>query len=378
MSKSAFLADNEVNTGRQEELDIMKAIIIFFLAGIHCFVECTTNEDLNYGIPYFFDSVLGGPLAAPMFIFMMGIGLSYSKRNDADHLFKRSIHIFITAIALNVARFLIPSLIGYAVSKDYKMYIEHLPYKFFGNDLLNFAFLAMLLMSLMRYLKLKPWTIWFIALGLNLFAMVFNSLDFNNVYLNVILGHFIGVQVEEEIVVSDFPLLIWFFMYASGYVYGGYLKRMKDRGKFYKYVSPVSLILVLVIYPVEYYGHFGMMGGKGANVFYHMKTPEMILCILNVFALAGVYYLIKDRIPDKLKDVILRTSKNITIVYFIQWVLVWWTINLFIYLIRGSKYLTPIPGLILGIILGFASVILADLWSESRKKKRERSNEKKS
>lgn len=359
---------------RQPEVDMTKALVIFFLATIHAYVECSTDDQLWHGLPYFFDSILGGPWAAPMFIFSMGIGLAFTTRNKAIDLFRRSIHICLVGLLLNVCRYLIPSLVGFAITHDADYYITDLPYLFFGNDLLQFAALAMLLMSFLKFLKLTPWKIFFIALGLNIAAMFFNDLWLDNMPLNVILGHFVGVNdpMGEEIVMSDFPLFIWFLMYASGLAFGDHIKHISVAQKetFYKWFSIPCFVLSVSVYIVEYVKQFGMMGGPGANVFYHLTTPEMFLCICTEFSMLGACFYISKFLPSKVMGIIEKISRAITSVYFIQWVLVWWAANVFIYIIRGSEYLESWQTLILGLILSVVSVALGVFYQEFLKKRK--------
>ena len=358
-----MFSDKEVNTGRQPEMDLAKAVIIFLLASIHMYVACSTEKQLWTGLPYFFDSIAGGPWAAPMFIFSMGIGLAYTKKNTARDLFWRGLKLGGVGILLNVCRFLIPSLVGFAISGDYEMYLEKLPYLFSGNDLLQFSALALLLMALLRYLCLSPWKIWFAALGLNLAAMALNNSFFDNMAVNVILGHLIGIDDGTEMIMSDFPLLIWFLVYATGYVAGGYYRRLKDKGAFYRIVTLPCLMLAVIVCVDEYRRGYGMMGGPGANVFYHFTTPELFVCIAAEFGMLGIYYAITRHLPRRALRVIESISRNVTVVYFIQWVLVWWTANVFIYLARGSKYMEPGQILIPALLLSLLSVILAEAWS---------------
>ena len=360
---------------RQPEVDLTKALVVFFLATIHCFVECSTDTQLWTGLPYFFDSILGGPWAAPMFIFSMGIGLAFTNRNKASDLLRRGISIILVGLLLNVFRFLIPSLVGYAITHDTEFYLDELPYLFFGNDLLQFASLAMILMAFLKYLKLTPWKIFFVALVLNIAAMFVNNSYFGNEGLNIVLGHFIGIDNGEEIVMSDFPVFIWFLMYASGLVFGNYLKAWtpEQKVKFYKWVSLPCFIVTCIIYVIEYKKGFGMMGGPGANVFYHLTTPEVFLCIGTEFAMLGACYAVCKHLPEKLMKIVETVSRAVTSVYFIQWVLVWWTADVVIYAIRGSQYLESWQTMILGLVLSFVSVFLGVWhmrWLRARKRGR--------
>ncbi len=367
MKMKDLFSDVPCNTGRQNELDLSKAVVIFFLATIHAYVECSTDDQLWSGLPYFFDSVLGGPLAAPMFIFSMGIGLAYTKKNSADEIMRRGLHIGIAGFLLNICRFLIPSLVGYAITHDYNRYIEKLYYLVFGNDILQFAALAMILMSVLIKFNITPWKIWSIALLMNIAAMPLNEIYTDITPLNIFLGHFIGIDNQEETVMSDFPLLIWFLMYATGYVWGVYLKRLKNKDKFYLMISPVCAVVTAVVLPLEYILKFGMMGGPGANVFYHCNTWEMFVCIAVQFAMLGFYHLLSKYIPDKMQEIAFSVSRNVTIVYCIQWTLVWWAADVFIYIMTGSQYMESWKTLLLGLILSFASVVFAEIWRKFKK-----------
>ena len=354
---------------RQPEVDMAKAILTFFLATIHVYVECSTDDQLWVGLPYFFDSILGGPWAAPMFIFSMGIGLAFTTKNKAEDLFMRGLHILFVGLMLNVCRFLIPSVVGFLITDNQEFYLTPLPYRFFGNDLLQFAGLAMLFMALLKALKLTPWKIFFVALAVNIAATFCNNMWFKSPALNVLLGHFIGIDDGTETVMSDFPVFIWFLLYASGLVFGGYLKTMKNKKKFYLCVSIPCFIITTIVYIIEYRMGFGMMGGPGANVFYHLTTPEVFLCIGTEFAMLGIYYFITTKMSKKALDAVERLARNVTVVYVIQWVLVWWAADVIIYIARGgNKYLSDFQSLILGLILSIASVVIAAVWRNLKNK----------
>ena len=87
--KDKIFSHEAINTSRQWELDLARAFLIFCLGLVHVTIECTTDEGLCSGIPYLFDSIIGGPLGAPMFMFVMGVGLSYTIRNTPkDHFIR--------------------------------------------------------------------------------------------------------------------------------------------------------------------------------------------------------------------------------------------------------------------------------------------------
>ena len=137
--KNELFADVKINTTRQPELDVAKALPILCLPFVHVIIECTSEEDLLHGIPFLFDAIIGAPFSAPMFMFAMGIGIAYTSVRIYKSPAKRFLKLMAVGYALNIYRFLIPYLLGYALTKDTAQYIEPLWYKVFGNDILQFA-----------------------------------------------------------------------------------------------------------------------------------------------------------------------------------------------------------------------------------------------
>ena len=75
---------DRVNTGRQPELDVAKVAAILYMVVIHVYEEMSV---VNYWVrpDSLFRTVLeflGGPLAAPVFMFAMGVGMVYTRHRS--------------------------------------------------------------------------------------------------------------------------------------------------------------------------------------------------------------------------------------------------------------------------------------------------------
>ena len=79
-----------------------KVVLMFFLPFVHLTGECIYN--LNKGLPYFFDSIIGGPFGAPVFMFTIGFGLVYARKNSPRDLTIHAIRVGIAGIILNIFR----------------------------------------------------------------------------------------------------------------------------------------------------------------------------------------------------------------------------------------------------------------------------------
>lgn len=367
--KDKIFSLDEINTSRQWELDLARAVIIFCLALIHVTIECTTDEGLCSGIPYLFDTVIGGPFSAPMYMFVMGVGMCYTRRNTPKEHFIRGVKIFGVGYALNICRFLIPYSIGYFISGDYATYIEPLLYKVLCNDILTFAGLAMMLMALFIKLKLSNVVMLIIATVMCGFGTLLNGVDVRAPLGNIFLGYLIGTEDAAGMVLSDFPILNWMMFPICGYAFGAVLKHVKDKKLFYLTFSLPAIIIAIVYFTLGIYFERGMFG-EGQNCYYHMIFSDVLASLCLTVGMIGVYYFILKIFPRKIFYVAWSISENITPIYFIHWVLVSFVVNLGMYVIRGTTLLTPWQVVGLGTAISIAAIVIAHyftIWTVRRK-----------
>ena len=189
-----IFAKENVNSGRQMEIDLAKVVFVLMVAAVHITIDCVPEEALSKGLPYVFDSVIGGPMIAPGLMFAMGACLVYSRRQGWKDIFHRGIFIFILGFVLNLCRYTIPDLIGYAISGDAERYLDPILYQTFNNDIFQFAGMALMTIALFLKLKLKDGVMVGIALLCSIIGTLLNGVDVGSVPGNMILGYFVGVE----------------------------------------------------------------------------------------------------------------------------------------------------------------------------------------
>ena len=358
-----------VNTGRQAELDLGKALPVLCLPFVHCIIECTASEGLDHGIPFLFDYVIGSPISAPMFMFCMGVCIVYAKNNSVSDLAKRAGKLFLIGMLLNVCRFLLPFLAGYAVTGEAEKYLEPLVYRVFGNDILQFASLCFLCIALFVKLKIPDGLMLLLSFGASLIGWGLNDVDLGNSAANVILGHFIGTEDAAGLVVSDFPLLNWLIVPVAGFVFGGILRRVRDKDAFYRRISPIPLVLSVLFLVIEYFVGIGMNRPGGENTYYHATTYDVLAFIALTVGLLGVYCFLWKVLPKKITAFLKSVSRGITSIYCIHWVFVVWVTNVLLYVVRGTQELPVWQTLVLSFAILVASLILSQLWRKFKKGK---------
>lgn len=362
-----IFAKENVNSGRQMEIDLAKVVFVLMVAAVHITIDCVPEEALSTGLPYVFDSVIGGPMIAPGLMFAMGACLVYSRRQGWKDIFHRGIFIFILGFVLNLCRYTIPDLIGYAISGDTERYLDPILYQTFNNDIFQFAGLALMTIALFLKLKLKDGVMVGIALLGSMAGTLLNGVDVGSVPGNMILGYFIGVEDAAGKVLSYFVYLNWLIMPVSGYVFGKLLKRMKDKDLFYRMAVPVCLLVAVPYYVLHIRNRIGMFG-LGESCYYHVTTPDVLICLVTAIGMYGIYYFIGKHLPQKAVAAAYRIGADMTAFYFIHWLFVAGIVYLGLYLIRGTQIL-PMPGiLLLALLVTVVSLVLADLWMHKWKK----------
>lgn len=336
--RTALLSPLPCNTGRQTELDIGKAFPILCLAFVHCTIECCSDEQLLTGIPYLFDSVIGGPMSAPMFLFCMGATVHYTREHGPKKLAQRGLKLILLGFVLNLCRFLIPYLIGYALTRDAEQFLVPLPYRIFGNDVLQFAGVAFLILALLIRWKVPKWAMLSGSLVLSLVGTFLRGTDLGNDILNIAGGWFLGTVNEADQIISDFPVLNWLIIPISGYCFGWLLQRVQDKRRFYLRVSPALLALAAVGFYFGIRYEVGMFG-EGQNAYYHLYTHDALLCLALTLGLLGVWAALARVLPKPILRFFAYTSRNITAFYCIHWVFVRLITNVILYAATGSQLL---------------------------------------
>ena len=364
-----ILSYKNVNTARQWELDMARTAMILCLPLIHCINECTDEADLAGGIPYLFDTIIGGPFSAPMYMFAMGVGMVYTKDSNPMHHLMRGLKILLTGYLLNICRFLLPYLAGYALTGEKEKYMEPLLYKLLGNDILIFAGMAMMLMALLIRMEIPDAGLIVIGLGLSGMGTYFNGTDVKSPIGNIFLGYLIGTEDAAGLVVSDFPICNWLLFPFYGYVFGKVLKRVKDKDRFYLLLSAPALVFAVIYFAIGLYKKTGMFG-EGQNCYYHMIFGDALASLALTIGRIGVYYYISIQIPEKAVKLCQGISRNITSIYCIHWVLVIVVTNLVLYIAGGTQELEPYRTVLLGCGISAVSVLTAHLYEMWKNKKR--------
>lgn len=360
-----YLSDKPVNTGRQPEVDYAKAAMVLCLPFIHCIIECIPEEALASGIPYLFDSIIGGPFSAPTYLFAMGIGLVYSRKKDPKEIMMRGLILIGIFYLSNSARFLFPYLIGYSISGDREHFIDPLLYRWLGNDVLLFAGISIVVIAIMRALGMTSRSMLITASAMSVASTLIGDVDTNSALGNIFLGYLVGTDDKTGYVISDFPLLTWLIFPVCGYVFGQVLIRAADKEGFFTRVCLPFLIVPAVYFPLGIHFRWGMFG-EGQNCYYHMQISDVAVCLCLSVGMIGFWHLVSKRAGDALNGFMEEVSRNITAIYCIHWVFVRTITNVILYIVNGTQELPLAQTLLLSFAILIVSLALARFYKRAQ------------
>lgn len=317
-----ILGKQEVNTARQIEADIAKAVCIIGMILVHMYEEFLNPSITTVGFQNALLNVIQTLVGAPCFMVCMGLGISYTKKNEPSDLIKRGLFILGLGYLLNFLRWGI-SYIIYSIIYNYpaSRYIYGFYYYIAQNDILQFAGLSLILIGILKKYKLNNIKILFVSIALSIVGSIVRMFSIND-YLDFPIGLLLGTyNVVSDTIYAYFPLFNWFIFVVFGMVFGDILKRVENKNKFYGLIVPCSILIVSIYLIFAIPNSFGMINPNLVN-YYHLTTFDVCFSIIACSGILGIYYFISLIIPAVIKTLITSISRNLNRIYCIHWIVI--------------------------------------------------------
>lgn len=349
----------EINTGRQFEIDVAKALAVIFMVVVHAFEQLTNMANIGlYRVVEFF----GCPPAAGVFMFSMGIGMVYTKHNSPAEFAKRGIKLILMGIALNFFRETILILAGKILAVENAWKDVSILHSMLIIDILQFAGMAFLITALLKKLKMKPWMILAVAVLMNAIGgIVAGSFGTLPAAAQDIIGMCIYTAIEPA-----FPAFGWYIYPALGICFAHILRYVSNKTVFYGrmlILSIVNLVFITLGYA---------KAGLDVTEFfmtsaYYEQSPITVLWCLSVVAVCiSVYYFLSLAIKGKLQKTVQYISANVNTIYIIQWLIITYSIAI---LVLIDKDVFPSEwGVLIGLIITTISIAICMLYNKLKVK----------
>lgn len=352
------------------EVDAVKFMAIFYMICEHVYERFgsfdhfgTMPDTLYRNFVEFF----GGPMAAPVFMFCMGIGMIYTRHDSSADFIRRGIKLLLAGYLLNFFRQTIPMLIAMRLGID-------TGFSLIGGllnvDILPFAGMAFISIGLMKRFKMPLLSMLATAILLQAVGIWSVNLRIDSVAAATLIGLILpgGDHVA-------FPMALWLIYPVSGMIFGRYLKQSGDRVSLYKKVLAVSFVffvsyssallfsgydlrLIYSLYRSSYYNQ------NILSVMWIIPLVLMSICI-SYFVLGRICLTVTGRFMT-------YCSINLTTIYMIQWLLIGYGLGFYmllgfgptdspLYLISGALVLMILSVAIMTLIRKVRSIRRAKL-----------------
>jgi uncharacterized membrane protein len=343
-----IFSSQKVNTGRQLELDIARGLAVFFMILVH--VQMTfAQENLEDSVFGCIIDFLGGIPAAPVFMFLMGIGFLYSRQQSPAYFFKRGIIIFSSAYLLNFLRESSPELLDFLLEGT-KESITTAIESFITVDILQFAGLAMLFFALVNRLKISNKYLAGLGILLPVCAYLLRAVEYNQLFAVSVSGLFWGSND-----LAEFPFMVWIFYPIAGYLFANFLMKCKQKKQFYLLNFAGATFLFLLMVGLAFLLDIDLGFADEVEYYHHHLYASFVFLFFILFWLSILYFSCK-MIPEKIVIHIKRWSKNVTAIYFIHWIMIGWLGYFFYEKEWGILYLSVAAILIMTLSDGIAYV----------------------
>ncbi|MCH3960532.1 MAG: DUF1624 domain-containing protein [Solobacterium sp.] len=325
MIEGTVFSKDIVNTGRQKELDWAKACAIIAMVTVHVYEKTSViDTETIYPTGAFRNIIefVAGPLAAPLFMFAMGIGMVYARHHSAHDDFKRGLDLLKNGYLLNFFRAALPLFLGSLVGASLVMPpIAGLLY----IDILEFAGFAFLTIALMKKLGMNAWQMLIAALVLQVAGYYLSNLYFEPEWLRYLLSPFLLTHKY-----TSFPMFLWLYYPVLGIVFGELLQHVKDKKKFYGRLVMIGAAGLAISLGIMYAAHIDVrtMYEVAEKIYYRQSLLHYLFTTSVIFIALGLYYVLSAKVTwHPLTAAVQYMSAHLNVIYIVQWLVICYFIS---------------------------------------------------
>ena len=312
---------NSKKKRRIHYLDIARGLAVFGMFTQHCMLvhEISAGEGESLLANLFLS--LGTAPSAPVFMLIMGAFLMKSDSGIGQSVW-RGIKLLILGFILNLLRGSIPLLIAVSLNlTEGETPLELL----FYVDIFQLAGLSLIFCAFLKKIAERKFLVPFLILIILLVSpFLWGKLD-NNLFFNLFWGD------AENVSFPFFPWVIYplLGMYLCRYLIGAKMpKRNLKKMGFYGLILSFLGLLIVILSALRLF-RFDLFFPNGD---YERSGAGIHLIIIGfLFLWFNVCYWLEQKfgLENRIIKVLIYWSRNVTAIYFIQWLLFGWSTLIF-------------------------------------------------
>ena len=300
-------------------LDIMKAFAVFFMFLGHIVIMYGTPEVIGSTAITWIAFWAEG-IGAPAFIFSMGLTVVLSSPKTPAQIWSRGLTLIVTGYVLNFLKFF-PAITLFGVFPEALFAetgrlnnTEGLLSFIFIADILQFAGIAYIFCAfLFRYTR--NYQIWALLLVIPLLGLAPYLYQEQYATGNYFLQLFYGQNFQVY-----FPIFPWMAFPLLGMTAGYFIRNYSNLKGTMLIFSGVGLVLLTIgflLIKVDPAGQFG-------TDYYHRKHGALVMYCGQLLSFLSLLYFISPYLTAGMAKGIRFCSRNVTRIYILQWILIYW------------------------------------------------------
>ncbi len=346
-----IFSKENVNLGYQPEFDYLKALSVFLIVITHIYLS------YSYGCLFILLFILLSIITASTPMFMMGIGMKYSRHHEPKYYLSRGIVLLTISQFLNLIRDSLPNLIAWFITGNKKFISRSL--LVLQTDILTFAGISFLFLALLKKMKLSDKSILIIGIIMNFSSLILYKIikTPNNFLVSIFLGYFVLTNAE-----SYFPFCSYFIFVAFSYWLGGIYQKISNKDKFYNRILLFCLPIVTIFIYLRITNNIPFFNQYKPIEFYSLMPGPIALmyCLVNL-TVSAIFYKIHRFLKEKTPEFIIHCSKNFNQYYMISYAITM-QMNTFLKVTKGENYPAEMKyPTLFSFILFFLCRILIDM-----------------
>lgn len=321
---AAPLADSVTGLARRERVrgfDLARGLAVFFMILVHVLWHWGAPETWTTPIGEVI-SVLGGPTAAPVFMFLMGASLAFSSRSSFGSLASRGLWLVFLGYLLNFLRGVIPATLGLAsgvVTAD--QIAPFTPWWLATTiDIHHMAGLSLIAIAALR-VRSQPGWIWLgVGGALVLAAPWLRTLTFGTPLLDGPLAPILGSAPN-----AYYAVVPWLVYPLTGAVFGKLVAAAPDRIALFRRGAVLGAVLLASAAGLV------VVQRPAFDVTTYWREP--LAFVVGILGIILVWLALCDIVTrkawiDRRLGIVYGWSSRVIPMYFVHWILVGWGIGL--------------------------------------------------
>jgi uncharacterized membrane protein len=325
-SKGAVAPAADAVTGlasrdRVRAFDLARGLAVLFMIGVHVLFHWGAPATWTTPVGHVI-SFLGGPTAAPVFMFLMGASLAFSSRSSFRSLAVRGLWLVWLGYLLNVLRGALPAYLGLSTGVVTAEQIAPftLPWLLTTVDVHHMAGLSLIAIAALRVVARPGW-VWLAAAATVVLAAPFaRGLTFGTSLLD---GPLTPVWGDAPNVY--YAVVPWIAYPLTGAVFGAVMARATDRTRVFRLGALLGLglcaagVALFLVSPPSF-----------DISTYWREPPSFVVGILGLVLvwLAACDFVVRHVRENRLFTFLYGWSGRVIAIYFAHWLVVGWGVGI--------------------------------------------------